>query len=153
MPDPTPVVCNLFQRGDFTLRSGARSGWKIECDALTEGDWEALALIATELVQPFGYVFGVPRGGVPFAKALERYCRPEVHTVLIAEDVVTTGGSITRYVDELKTTGKWPTSMMGMRVMPSLIGVAVFARGYYPVWVQPLFRMPAPGDHRPDGVS
>jgi len=34
---------NLFQFGDFSLHSGSKSKWKIECDALTDEDVEALA--------------------------------------------------------------------------------------------------------------
>ena len=33
-------MANLFQQGDFTLHSGERSGFKIECDALTSHDWD-----------------------------------------------------------------------------------------------------------------
>jgi hypothetical protein len=70
---------SLFQLGDFTLASGASSLWKIECDALTPEDWQALAQMAVEILPPFGEVVGVPRGGVPFADALRpfvtKYCR------------------------------------------------------------------------------
>lgn len=112
----------LFQVGDFVLRSGLRSGWKIECDALSEGDWAAAALMAAEILPPFGRVEGVPRGGVPFALALARHATRG--PLLIAEDVVTTGGSMERF-----------------RAGREAIGVALFGRGSPPDWVTPLFRM------------
>ena len=43
----------LFQLGDFTLASGQRSRWKIECDNLLAEDWQALAVIAAEILPPF----------------------------------------------------------------------------------------------------
>ena len=40
----------LFQQGDFTLHSGERSGFKIECDALMF-DYAWLARLVSEAVQ------------------------------------------------------------------------------------------------------
>lgn len=112
---------NLFQSGEFTLRSGKVARWKLECDALTPADWETLALMASEVLPPFGSVEGVPRGGIPFALALGKYVT-EV-PLLIAEDVCTTGGSMERH-----------------RNGRDAIGVAVFARElHWPSWVCPLF--------------
>ncbi len=136
----------LFQAGDFVLASGARSSWKIECDALTRDDWEALAAIAAERLPPFGAVEGVPRGGLLFAEALRKYSRScsvsyphPAHDwcdgtplpILIAEDVVTTGGSMERFRAKLNLSGQ------------SVVGVAAFARGTCPEWVIPLFRLTA----------
>jgi hypothetical protein len=114
----------LFQLGDFTLRSGIDSRWRIECDALTPDDWAALARIASEILEPFGVVEGVPRGGIPFADALRKYATPDCPTLLIAEDVVTSGGSMERH--------------KGAR---AAIGVTVFARGPCPRWVTPVFTL------------
>jgi hypothetical protein len=116
----------LFQLGYFVLHSGARSRWKIECDALNPEDWEALATIAVEFLPAFGAVEGVPRGGMPFADALR------VHIthgpLLIAEDVTTTGASMEAWRDGREA-----------------IGVVAFCRGECPDWVVPLFRMPPRG--------
>lgn len=124
---------NLFVAGDFTLRSGTESRWKIECDALGPGDWAALAIMAVEVlvangVPRFGRVVGVPRGGIPLALALAEHASGrEEDGLLVAEDVVTTGGSIRRLVDSLPAERR-------------LHGVAVFARGSgYPSWVHPIF--------------
>lgn len=125
-------MANLFQLGDFTLAGGARAAWKIECDALTSEDWTGLAAMAAEILPPFCTVFGVPLGGMPFARSLAKYETLDVaHPFLIAEDVVTTGGSMERF----RARGR-PYE----RIVP--IGVCVFARGPVPAWVVPLFRMP-----------
>jgi orotate phosphoribosyltransferase len=112
----------LFQSGLFTLASGATSRWKIECDAISPLEWKTLALMASEILPPFGAVEGVPRGGIPFAEALAAYVTEG--PLLIAEDVVTTGGSMERY-----------------RNGRDAIGVSVFSRGQHPGWVTPLFVM------------
>jgi orotate phosphoribosyltransferase len=123
-------MTNLFQTGDFTLASGRKSSWKIECDALTPADWAGLAAMAAQVLPPFREVFGVPRGGVPFGLALDHYVDPKAKLILIAEDVCTTGGSITRYRDSaINAWGGGPEHF---------IGVCAFARGPCPPWVTPL---------------
>lgn len=118
------IFINLFQFGNFTLASGKQSQWKIECDALTDTDWEVLALIASEILPPFGRVEGVPTGGIKFAKALEKYKNYYSDKLLIAEDVITTGGSMERF-----------------RNGRDAQGIAVFSRGEIPDWVTILFKM------------
>lgn len=89
----------LFQVGQFTLASGAAASWKIECDALTEADWAGLAAMAVDLLPPFCFVAGVPRGGLPFAEALRPYGTGDpFDPALVADDVWTTGGSIKRHI-------------------------------------------------------
>ena len=112
----------IFQLGDFTLASGLSSGWKIECDSLTSEDWQALALMASDILPPFGRVDGVPRGGIPFADALLQYADSQSDVFLIAEDVVTTGGSMERY-----------------RNGRDAIGICAFSRGQHPDWVKAIF--------------
>lgn len=147
---------NLFQLGNFTLNSGAKAAWKIECDALTSRDWDALARMAADVLPPFGSVWGVPRGGLPFAAALDKYAtcdcggpraahaRGEFHTfsahrypALVCEDVCTTGGSMERFVAGAKAAAN-----SGGTFPENYIGVCVFARDRYPTWVTPLFKMP-----------
>lgn len=138
----------LFQYrwGDpFKLRSGITSEWKIECDDLTQEDWEALACMAFPLLEPFGEVVGVPRGGLPLANAMATYSRSCSVTyfhpshdwclgsplpLLIAEDVMTTGDSMERL------RAQYPNR--------TVIGVCVFARGVPPTWVTPIFQMTQP---------
>ena len=42
------VTMNLFIREDFISHAGLPLTWKVECDALSEGDYEALAKIVSE---------------------------------------------------------------------------------------------------------
>lgn len=128
MGDEGRDVTDLFQIGDFTLASGAKSGWKIECDGISPDEWLALAKIASEILPPFGAVEGVPRGGIPFADALCSYATEG--PLLICEDVVTTGGSMER-----------------QRAGRDAIGVAVFARWVCPSWVTPIFTMTTACSH------
>lgn len=111
----------LFQRGDFTLHSGARSAWKIECDALTDADWSGLAAMISERCD-FGEAVGVPTGGLKLAAALSKYL---------------TRGAPRLVVDDVLTTGKNITEMM----QPGDIGWVVFARGPLPENVHALFSM------------
>lgn len=120
---------NLFQRGNFTLSSGAVSGYKIECDALSDADWEALALMVREMVGMFSSVEGVPRGGLKLAERLQPFCRPGCFRHLIVDDVLTTGRSM-------------EVAAHGVNLGNPVIGAVVFARGQCPTWVKALFRMP-----------
>lgn len=127
---------NLFQFGDFTLASGASSRWKIKCDALTNNDWDALAAMLVEhLPRKFGQVIGVPRGGIPFEKALEPYANPNVRRVLVVDDVWTTGGSMKAFIEKHQ-------ELQAMYGMGYLDRAVVFARNMPPPSVVPLFQMP-----------
>lgn len=125
--------CPLFQSGRFTLRSGRESLWKIECDAFTKEDWETLALMASQILPPFRKAYGVPRGGIVFAECLGKYAtKNQNDPILIAEDVVTTGGSVERYLDQLRTHGDEDRT-----AFDKVIGVAVYGRGEkWPDWVE-----------------
>ena len=123
---------NLFQLGDFKLSSGAQSGWKIDCDALTSEDLAALALMGSKLLPPFGWPVGIPRGGLLLAEEMSRYCTIG-ETPLIVDDVLTSGGSMER-----EKTRVWATTA----VQP--LGLVIFARGPCPAWVKAIFQLPEP---------
>jgi orotate phosphoribosyltransferase len=121
----------LFQQGNFTLASGAKSRWKIECDALTMDDWEGLAAMAMEFLPPFRLVLGVPRGGVPLAKCLGKHARLDAGPTLVVDDVWTTGGSMKRFIEQ------------HLSYPPQVFGLVAFARNPVEPWVTALFQMPA----------
>jgi len=114
----------LFQLGKFKLNSGAVSEYKIDCDALTDEDWKALAWLIAERLPLFSAVEGVPTGGLKLAEAMQCYVTPNTGPLLIVDDVMTSGGSMERW----------------RRGRPA-IGAVVFARLMPPSWITPLFKM------------
>lgn len=139
-------MAELFQAGDFTLHSGERSRWKIDCEALSEGEIRLLAALLIDLLPAFGAVEGIPRGGLRLAAALAPYATGG--PLLIVDDVYTTGGSL-----EAHRAGR------------EAIGAVLFARR--PVtqsWIFPLFTLrppqlpvpgepPMPDDQKPEGCT
>ena len=118
----------MFELKIFTSHAGLSLGWKIECDDLTDNDLETLANLVSKQVK-FGSVYGIPRGGVRLAKALEQYCIPYDTALydimwyprLVVDDVFTTGKSIRDVI------------------APGEIAVVIFARNKCPFNVLPIF--------------
>lgn len=135
---------SLFCRGSFQLHSGGQSHWKVECDALTNEDWAALAFIGLELLgwPRFKQAVGVPRGGLRLAQALQVGATGDGPT-LIADDVLSTGASM----ESLKS-----------QTEGECIGLVVFARGPCPSWVRAIWRYggivtPAPAASDPPAAG
>ncbi len=63
---------SLLKQGEFTLHSGEKSFFKIDCDFLTDEDIETLAFMVSKKIK-FSGVSGVPTGGNRLKKALEKY--------------------------------------------------------------------------------
>ena len=122
-------MTNLFQYKKFTLHSGGISYFKIECDAITKEDYKTLAKIVSDKIK-FKDVYGVPRGGIPFEKALKEYISNDSNNLLIVDDVLKTGG----YMEEAKLKFQ-------NQNYDKIIGVVVYARGDSPNWIQPVFKM------------
>ena len=119
---------SLFQLGNFTLSSGIKSNFKVECDALTRDDWDALGALVREIVPEFCMVLGVPTGGLGLAEALSRYSGPN-GPILLVDDVLTTGASM----ENLKAR------VVNYQERP-IVGVVAFARGQCPSWITPLWQ-------------
>ena len=116
---------NLFNYGFYQLHSGQFSNYKIDCDALTDKDIEALARMIDEKFMFFD-VIGIPQGGLRLAQALGKYTRTS-GPLLIVDDVLTTGKSM----EEMKKRhGGLDT-----------IGIVIFARNPCPYWVKSIFQM------------
>ena len=121
---------NLFQIGNFALHGGEYSDWKIECDALTDEDWETLAYLIQDKVTFYG-VIGVPKGGIKLARALRKYGTLDNSLpILIVDDVLTTGASMQAMKDHVADI---PAKYV--------LGYVVFARRKCPNWVSALFQM------------
>lgn len=106
----------LFVRKDFTSHAGVDLDWKIECDALDETDIECLAFLASRVALPFKTVVGIPNGGTRLANAMLKYADQTVESVLIVDDVYTTGMSMTEELDS------WA------RIAPDVQGLVLFSR-------------------------
>jgi hypothetical protein len=90
---------DLFEKKNFISHAGIPMTWKLECDAISESEWEALArMIMDYETRPFGSVEGIPRGGIPLANALREYATEG--PPMIVDDVYTTGASFKEYCNE-----------------------------------------------------
>lgn len=127
------TIRRLFKHGSFTAASGRALGFKIECDAFDGDQWADIAAICAERIPRFGSVMGVPRGGTPFAEQLTRFIDQGSTVTLVADDVWTTGGSMTSYLNRMRPDG--PASG------ETFLGLVVFARQQPPPWVHSLFGM------------
>lgn len=116
---------SLFKHGEFTLHSGDKADFLIDCNALDERDIDSLAAFIAPRIKPFSEVIGIPRGGERLALAMRPY-RSATGGLLIVDDVLTTGGSMEKARGERE----------------DVQGVVIFARGPYPTWVRPIFVIP-----------
>lgn len=126
-------MADLFQLGNFTLSSGAVSRWKIDCDALSDASIQTLAQMVRQMVGEFSSVEGVPRGGLRLAEALRSHCSGTYFPHLIVDDVLTSGGSMNRAFDRVKSRVKKDRGV---------VGAVIFARGECPQWVKVVFQCP-----------
>lgn len=115
--DPANDI-SLFNIGEFTLASGAKTNFKIDCDALSDKSIAALAKRFSEILPTFGSVEGVPTGGLRLAEAMKRFVFEGATLPLIVDDVLTTGGSMEK-----------------LRAGRDAIGAVIFSRGTVPTWI------------------
>lgn len=93
---------SLFRYGRFRLHSlGRDSRFKIDCDALTDRDLQAIVALILS-THRFRSVEGIARGGSRLARLLAYYCDPKFQTHLIVDDVLTTGRSIQEALNRTK---------------------------------------------------
>lgn len=127
---------SLFKKTDWTMGSGGVAHYKINGEALTDEDFDALAFIVSEKLRTFANreksairtVYGATATGERFAKAFDPY--------------VDSWGSITLIVDDVLTTGTTMENAKMRYGVADALGVVIFARGNVPDWVKPIFTMP-----------
>jgi adenine/guanine phosphoribosyltransferase-like PRPP-binding protein len=119
---------SIFQLFDFILPNGDPSIYKIECDHLTDEDIECFAKMVSHV--SFKSVEGIPRGGVLFAKALEKYIDPESEVHLVVDDVLASGKSMTDAMQAAFDGGE-----------EVVRGVVIFSRGPKINNCVPIFQM------------
>lgn len=117
----------LFTSKTWTMHSGEVSDFKIECDALEEGDWLTLAQLVAKRFK-FRHVEGIPNGGLQLAQALDRFCDHYARIPLLI-------------VDDVLTTGRSMEAARQIADVEGAVGVVVFSRGRCPSWIYPLFQM------------
>lgn len=122
-----PYNLITYVQEPFTMHSGGQSQFKLECAALTQADCEAAALWLLPSLGPFGSVEAVaskdPQAGW-FADAFRPYITEDARTVLICDDLLTTGNSM-----DAQRAGR-----LG-------VGAVIFARGVCPAWIRPLLEL------------
>ena len=127
---------SLFQWGDFTLHSGDKSWWRIDCDVLSDSEIELLAKLIHEKVGGFHSVIAPeshPGSAAPkLAEALKKYSvdwgGQSKWVILAVDDVLSTGASL----EELRVDDP----------ILEYKGAVIFARGKCADWITPLFQMP-----------
>lgn len=128
---------NLIKFGWFVSYSGFQLPWKVDCDALTDEDLNSLArLISWKFA--FSDVYGIPNGGTRLMKDLKPYAVDKDYPVLIVDDVLTTGKSMTqarRFIGDHS------------------FGVVIFNRGVCPDWVWPIFTVNEWSQSRATGLG
>ena len=122
--------CEIIQHGEFTLKSGEKSNFYIDCRKIFQYP-KLMRMICFEINKKMikcDWICGIPDGAVPFASTLslmqeipllmlrkeqkEYGMKRQIEgrykvkdNVFVIEDVVTTGGSLNKYCDVLTSAG------------------------------------------------
>ena len=122
----------LFAEGEFAARSGILP-WKVECDALTDADWQWAAARINERFW-IRAVHGVPTGGMKLARVLMDYRDQNGEVLLIVDDVLTTGASMEK---ARRASGR---AFLGT----PRVGIVMFARIRPALWIEPIWQLWGP---------
>lgn len=121
-------MTQLFLPGPIKSHNGLGLPDKIDCDALSESDWHVVAQWFSKRVAPYGKVIGIPKGGLSLAHFMGLYATKGCDTLLIVDDVLTTGKSMEQ------AKADWGHGK-------EVIGAVLFARtGEVPEWITARFQ-------------
>lgn len=129
---------SLFQWGNFTLHSGDKTWWRIDCDDLTESEIAIFAKMIREKAGEYHRALcpdshkgsAAPR----LTSALHEHRAASSgrgYKTLIVDDVLTTGASMNE-VRQLAAASQLKGS--------EIEGYVIFARGTCPAWITPIFQ-------------
>jgi len=129
----------LFQWGDFTLHSGEKSWWRIDCDNMNDSE---LAIIARLMANKVGLFNGV---SIPNSHPGSAVHRLKQYVYEHAEPRIMSEGIIYLVVDDVLTTGssmeERRSSILKGGNIAEVKGTVIFARGKCPEWVTPIFQL------------
>lgn len=124
----------MFNWNPFKSHAGKSLKWKIECDDLNRFDIAALSAIISKKVK--FYIAYCPPTNSIFVQELTQYLNrcnnKDSKTILIIDDVLTTGKSMHETRKNLILQGAKSTDIKG---------VVVFSRNKCPHWITPIFQL------------
>ena len=102
MASSTELLMDLFQEYDYVGHAGGKLTWKIECDAISDAEWEVLAnLVLHYEKRPFRVAIGIPTGATKLGNILNKHSTGDRrHPVLVVDDVYTTGTSFREFKEQ-----------------------------------------------------
>lgn len=124
------MTTGLITLSEFTSTNGVRLPFKIECNAIPDEWMMGFAFAIERMFADLGpprLAIGVPTGGLRLAKQIDdSICSGIGQYILLVDDVLTTGKTITDWRDRLASS--YP-----------VYGVVLFARRMLPPWCRALF--------------
>lgn len=131
-------MSNLLKSGNFTLHSGEKSDWIIDCDALTEDDLAVVARMILRKYSRFSSVGCPPSHEGSAAIRLKDMLAPLAsdirpkYRLLIVDDVFTTGSSM----NDIRAGEK-----LFREPKLEIVGAVIFARRPTPDWIYSVFQV------------
>ena len=121
---------SLFRAGIFKLFSGRSSDWAVNCDDLTDDDWDCIRNLILERHPNFSTVVGMTKNGKLLADLLNPFTT--TGDVLLVDDVLN--------INLMQTQRLWYRTRMSYHSR-EVSGYVVFACMPCPSWVRALWQL------------